>query len=345
MTVATDCATDDTHLPVLFAHATRKDWGVGVLAWENIGKRGYLFEDGEERTLASGFYEMMSRVDQPSSDQKVAALRLQRVLSGRARSHSHHATTEVSGPTFYDQITRLRGAYRAGLVDPKWLEEVRGEGANGRTLRHRASLVIDARTQLSAEALDALLNAQQFRQVWEVVVGVMSHSDLVPKPQLKQPKAATGEQLRELALAVRELLHGEGAYEQRFDRIVAALAAYTGEPAHWEIATALSASVNPVDHVCIHPTVFRRQFKIIGSPGTVLAAKPTGAGYSRVLAATRVVAKKLAEQGETPRDLLDVHDFIRITLKPGAKSPPKAPKQRAGSGMPPAGEVAEHAAE
>ena len=35
--------TDDSRLPSLFAHTTRKDWGVGVLAWEAGGKRGYLF--------------------------------------------------------------------------------------------------------------------------------------------------------------------------------------------------------------------------------------------------------------------------------------------------------------
>jgi len=49
-------ATDDTLVPSIFAHATRLDWGVGVLAWEDGGKRGYLFADGEERTLASGFF-------------------------------------------------------------------------------------------------------------------------------------------------------------------------------------------------------------------------------------------------------------------------------------------------
>lgn len=181
MTVATDCATDDTHLPVLFAHATRKDWGVGVLAWEVSGKRGYLFEDGEERTLAGAFFELMSRVEQPSSEQKVVALRLQRVLSGRARSHSHHMSTEVTGPTFYDQVTRLRGSYRAGLVDPKWVEEIRGDGASCRTLRHRAAVVSDAQAQLSSEALDALLNTQQFRRVWELVVSVLGHTDLFPR--------------------------------------------------------------------------------------------------------------------------------------------------------------------
>ena len=63
-------ATDLSLVPSIFAHATRQDWGVGVLAWEDGGKRGYLFADGEERTLASGFYDLMGRVEQPSPEQE-----------------------------------------------------------------------------------------------------------------------------------------------------------------------------------------------------------------------------------------------------------------------------------
>ena len=320
MPLATDSATNDTNGPTLFAHATRKDWGVGVLSWELGGKRGYLFEDGEERTLASGFYQLMNRVEQPNADQKAASIRLERVLSGRARAHAHKLTTDTNAPTFYDQVALLRKTYPAGLLDANWAQDVRGEGAKSRALRHRTALVNEAQEQLSASVLDALLAEQHYGQVWERIVNVLSHSELVPKTQFKQPKVVRGDLQRELALAARELLHGQGPYEQRFDRFGSALAAYSGEPTHWEIATVLSAIICPTEHVCVHPTVFRRQFKIIGSPGTLPAPKPSGAAYTRVLLAIRGIAKKLTEQGEVPRDLLDVHDFIRITLKPVAKA-------------------------
>jgi hypothetical protein len=335
MTLATDCATDDTHT-VLFAHATRKDWGVGVLAWELGGKRGYLFDDGVERTMASGFYELMGRVEKPSPDQRAAYLRLQRVLAGRARAH--HQMIETDGPTFYDQVARLRKTYPAGLLDAKWVEEMRGEGGKARSSRHRAALVSEAQEKLNAEKFEILLASQHYGQVWDLIVSVLSHTDLVPKAQLKQPKAPRGEQQRELALAARDLLHAAGPYEKRFDRLVAALAAHSGEPARWEIATALSAIVHPTEHVCVCPTVFRQQFKIIGSPGTLPAVKPTGAGYMRVLAATRTIVTKLAEQGEVVRDLLDLHDFIRNTLKPVPKISIKKAKPQVRSDKPPVGD-------
>ncbi len=306
--------SDDAHTPVLFAHSKRKDWGVSVLAWELSGKRGYLFEDGVERTLASGFFELMNRVEKPSADQKATSLRLQRLVDGCASAR--RLSVDADGPTFYDQIMRLRKLYPAGLVDARWVDEVRGEGkTRPRSSRRRDALIREAQEQLNVTVLDALLASQRYAQLWEVVVRVLGRSDLVPKSQLQQPKAPRAEQQRELALATRELLFGQDPYEARFNRFLAALAVHSGRPARWEIATAVSALVHPAEHVCVHPTVLRQQFKIIGTVGTPPAVRPSGAGYARVLTATRVVAEKLTEQGEVPRDLLDVLDFAHVTLK------------------------------
>lgn len=344
-------ATDDTSLPKLFAHATRKEWGVGVLAWETANKRGYLFHDGVERTLAAGFYEMMGIVEHPSEDQAILCQRLRRVLAGRATANAHHLITETNGQTFYDQVARLRKTYSGGLLDPKWIEEVRGEGAKPRSLRRRTTLIAEAQQQLSAEALDTLLSSQRYAQIWDVVVALLGNTDLVPKSQLAPAKAVRSEQQRELALSIRDVLYGNGAYEPRFNRFLAALSAHSGKPASWEIATALSAIVHPTEHVCVHATVFRLQFRIIGTPGTPPAAKPTGAGYARVLAASRVVAQKLADQGEVSRDLLDVHDFIRVTLKPaahtrvGAKVSPRSKATAASRRAEPSSDAPESAAD
>lgn len=329
--------TDDSRLPSLFAHTTRKDWGVGVLAWEAGGKRGYLFEDGEERTMASGFHELMRKVEQPNADQKAASLRLMRVLAARASASSNGA----NGPTFFDQLQRLHEVYSGGLSDPKWALDVRGEGAEQRSPKHRTSQIQAAQKQLSPSALDALISGQKYDQVWDLVVGVLSHTELVPSAQLKKPKTPTAEQQRDLAIAVRELLYGKAPYEQRFDRYVTTLGAYLGEPVRWEIATALSALVHPSEHVCVHPTPFRLQIKVTGSRSTA-AARPTSAGYSRLLTVTRVVVKKLVENDESPRDLLDVHDFVRMTLKPPSKARVGSAKARL-SAPPPALEDSEDA--
>ena len=39
-----------------------------------------------------------------------------------------------------------------------------------------------------------------------------------------------------------------------------------------------------------------------------------------MLAVARFVSGKLTEQGQAPRDLFDVYDFVRVTLAPAVKT-------------------------
>jgi len=308
-------AANESRSPSLFAHTGRKDWGVGVLAWEADGKRGYLFENGEERTMANGYFELMRRVEQPSADERAAYARLQGILAARA---SANASTQL-GATFADLVAKFRETYAGGLQDPRWIEEVRGEGVERRTPRHRNAMVRDAREQLSSSVLDALISSQRHDHLWNQVTSVLGRTDLVPASQLRNPKSVDVQQQRGLAVAVRDLLYGETPYEKRFERYLGALTGFFGEPARWEIATALSALVNPTEHVCVHPTIFRQQLKATGSRGTV-AARPSSAAYTRLLVVARFVGGQLVGQGEEPRDLLDVRDFMQIALKPPPKT-------------------------
>ncbi len=308
-------AANEARSPSLFAHKSRKDWGVGLLAWEADGKRGYLFDNGQERTMASGFFELMRRVEHPSADERAACARLQKILAARAKAHA----SARLGLSFADHVEKFRETYEGGLQDARWVTEVRGDGAERRAAGHRDAVIEEARKQLSAAALDALISSQKYDQLWNVVATVFGRTDLVPAAQLRKPKAATAEQLRALALAVRDLLHGKTPYDQRFDRYLSALAGYFGEPARWEIATALSAIVHPSEHVYVQPTVFRLQLKASGTSRS-LPTRPSSAAYGKLLVIARFVSSQLVSQGEKPRDLLDVHDFMRIALKPAAKA-------------------------
>jgi hypothetical protein len=144
---------------------------------------------------------------------------------------------------------------------------------------------------------------------------------------MRKPKSVTGEQYRALAVAVRDLLHGETPFEQRFDRYLGALASFFGEPARWEIATALSAIVHPSQHVCVQPAIFRQYLKATGSRATI-AARPSNTAYARLVVIARFVSSQLVGQGEAPRDLVDALDFMRIALKPAPTRAAKAPAGR-----------------
>src|SRR4051812_28829747 len=100
----------DSDFPILLTHSVRKEWGVGVLAGEKDGKRRYLFENGEERTLASGFDQMMQRVEKPTPDQQLAFARLQGVLAGRAKNGEDG---KPAGFSIGKQLAKFRETYAA----------------------------------------------------------------------------------------------------------------------------------------------------------------------------------------------------------------------------------------
>jgi hypothetical protein len=312
----TQSTSETSDLP-LFNHTARKDWGVAVLVREEGGKRAYVFEDGEERTMASGYHQLMRRVEQPSVAQR-AFYERQRTMLAR-REKANNSSSPSDGRSFLDQLETLHEAYPAGLLDPKWVADVRGEGAVTRAPKHRVALIEEAKERLSPAALDPLIKSQSFAQVWEAVLSVLSHTDLVPAAQLKKPKGMKDDAVRGLALAVKELLHGRAPIEQRFDGFLAAFATAYGEAARWELATAVAAVYSPGEYVCVHPAAFKQQVKVMGGRGSA-PARATSANYTRFLSVAKLVASKLTEQNQAPRDMLDVYDFIRATAVSAAKA-------------------------
>src|SRR5688572_19939529 len=304
-------ATDANQFPTLFAHKLRKEWGVGVLASERDGKRRYLFENGDERTLANGFDQLMERVERPTADQLLAFARLQGVLAGRAKTGEDSG--KPAGWSIGKQLAKFRETYSAGFSDPNWLEDVRG-GAQGK----RAVAIRNAQERLGPKELDSLLGSQNAAGVWREAHAIIASSGLVPASQLAL-KEPSGEHSRDLATAIRELLHGTGPYDKRFDRFVATFTTAFGTAPAWEIATSLSALFQPLDHVCVDPSTFKKQVKEASSQRSV-TARAASTGYATFLSVARLIANKLAEQGEVPRDLMDVRDFILFTLKPTPKA-------------------------
>jgi hypothetical protein len=309
--------SDESQFPSLYTHTLRKDWGVGVFAGEKDGKRRYLFANGEERTLASGFDQMMKRVERPSPEEQVAFARLQGILAGRG---DENASAKRPGFTISNQLAKFREAYPGGVSDPDWIAEIRGSEGS-RAEGSRQAMLREAQEKLDAKSLDALLGAQAYGELWDRVTALVARGNLVPSVQLKAKPS--GEPLKALAQSVRELLHGTQAYDKRFDRYLKALAAAFGTEPHWELATALPALYFPLEQVCVEPSMFKKQLKLSGARGSA-TTRPTSAGYASFLSLARLIANKLAEQGEVPRDLWDVRGFIVFTLKPVPKTkPPK----------------------
>jgi hypothetical protein len=303
-------AADDTGFPTLFAHINRADWGVSVLSGNRDGKRRYLFESGEERTMGAGSLDLMRKVEQPSSDQRATYARLVALLAKREKQTE---PPKAPGATaVMKQLERFHKRYANGFFGKEW----KSDKTTMHARQARGALVDKAQDAFSKEHLSKLERAEKFEAVWNQVVASLTESGMATA-QLKP--ASLPEQQRALSNAVLDLLYGTESYERRFDRWVGAFESVFREPPSWETATSLAALVTPLEHVLVEAPTFRKQLKAL-SRYSSFGARPAGGAYLRCLTMAQALANMLAQRGEVPRDLLDVHDFVRVTQSAPTKA-------------------------
>lgn len=294
----------DSEFPSLFCHQSRADWGVGVFSGERDGKRRYLFEGGEERTMAAAHHHLMRKVEHPDRDQQATYARLMALLAkreGREPPGVSHGTQAV-----LKQLEKFRLKYPAGFCSDGWLADER----NVRVRRAREGASQRAQEELSVKSLERLAKAKRMEDLWMQAVALVAESGLVSE---ELGSTSNPEHERVLGEAVRDLLHGSDRYERRFDRFVMRYESVFKNAPGWQAATALSALFSPVDHVCVEPVSFRKQLKALSRQST-LGARPSGSTYLRCQGMARTLAGALAAQGEVPADLLEVHAFVRATV-------------------------------
>jgi hypothetical protein len=312
--------TAETPLAV-FEHQKRREWGLGIIAWQDKQKRGYLFENGQLRILAEEFYPLMREVDRPQDEVQALFDALKPELDAARREAGIHVRTPRHAPavlSFDDQLAAFRSEYPEGFQDPLWIENQRGTGAKKRLTRHRDHVIAKAAVELSAAELKSLVAAEQLKSVSERAFALIRQTDLVTAAELAGLNGDGAERHGSLAAALVDLLHGESGFVARFDRFIAAFQRAFGRAPGWQLATVLSALVHPAEHICVRPASFREQAKWM-APRLALAKVPSGASYMRCLTMAKLVATKLGEQAESPRDLMDVYDFMRVTTRPAAK--------------------------
>jgi hypothetical protein len=115
------------------------------------------------------------------------------------------------------------------------------------------------------------------------------------------------------ARALRDLLHGEGEFDERFEQFVRACDVWKSRPPTWELVTAPAALVHPTEHFCVQPAALLEQARVLDLP-LALGVRPTADGYRAALATARGLRESCLERGLKPTDLLDIHDFVRLTL-------------------------------
>lgn len=301
----------DTHThttDALYRHEKRDQWGVALFVWERDGKRAFRFADGEVRVFKKGFYEMMIPAATPSdgSADELRAL----ILAGGSGKKG-----EII-PSVGDQLVLFLAEYPKGFAGETWQDTHRGQHVEGsrRLKRHRDPQIADAREQLSYERISELTSAGNHAGIRDALVEVLAATDLVPGAQVNALRET--KPTRELSLAIQAITRDpENA---NFGKLQAALVTAQGPASSWPILTAPLSLLAPHKHLCVRPNALMSQGKIVMLRFT--APKITEAGYQRYLDVARFVQDELTELGHAPSDMLDLHDFMAITLRPGARA-------------------------
>ncbi len=309
---------EEPRMPALFRHKKRKDWGLAIMAWDRKVKRAFLFEDGEMRVIARGFYGMIEEVDRPADEARA----LVRKLSAHLDAHSARALLGTDGAptmTFDDQLGVFRALYPKGFAGDNWKKTVRGETKKRPLKRHRDAAIARAKELLAKDVLDKKLLAGEHTSVVEDVLSVLDGTDLVSKAQLTPLSGVPSDRHSELARAAHDLLWGPEDDVARMASWISTLSSLMGKTTpSWQLVTTLPALVHPDKHIAVRPSRFREQAKYM-APRVTLANVPDANVYGRVLGMVSIIKDRLTEAGLVPTDLVDVHDFVCLTLSPKAQ--------------------------
>jgi hypothetical protein len=303
-------------LQPLFAHRKRPLWGLAILAREGDDERHYQFQDGQLRTFKRGYYELLQEVaDHPPE----RALDIVRDLRAMLRLDGREGRKPSErGPSFGEQLRAFEALYPAGFADARWIEQVRGDpGVPSK--QHREPVLMVARGLLAREAIDALLAAGDVRGVLERARAVVNATDLVGSKDVALLRKLRDVDEPAMAHAIRELVAGSAPHAERLSAFLAVLSAVPGARVGWPLATVLPALVDPSAHLFVKPTLVRQQAQWI-APTVSYDASPSAPSYERLRTVGEAVRSRLVRAGHAPRDLLDVHDFMRETLRARPRS-------------------------
>jgi hypothetical protein len=302
--VDTDESMNTPDQDALYRHKKREQWGVAVFLWERDGKRAFRFADGEVRVFKKGFYQLMVPAPVPA-DGSAEELR------AKVRASQAGKKEEII-PTVGDQLVLLLKDYPKGFTGDAWRDKHRGGGR--RLKRHRDPAIKQAREVLSADRIGELHKHGDYAGVLDSLVEVLAATDLVPSAHVNKLKET--KPTKEFSATILAMAKDPDGTTLRM--LQAALVGAQGPATSWQILTAPLALLAPHKHLCVRPSVFGVQGKIV-MPRFNAPKRASEAAYQRYLDVARLVEEELEALEHPPLDLLDLHDFVWMTLRPAAR--------------------------
>jgi hypothetical protein len=299
----------------LYRHEKRSDWGLGVILEQRVDRVTMQFQDGRTRAMHLDYWDLFKPADR-SYD---AARALVTALHAMAPEELRPVFRKTAPPiSLSEQALYFRELYDGGFESTAYLEEHRSDGRKRPLKRHRDGMVLAAEKHLTREALRAAEEKDGAAGVHAALKRVLDVSSIVPAKERERFAKVDPEQHGRVADAARMLIHGKAPVVQRLDAWVRELEVALGEAPSWELATYFLGACHPKTMPIVRPGALERQAKFM-SPGLRVGERPMGILYERLSAMMLDIRDRLAERDLKTRDLLDVYDFIWLTLKPAGR--------------------------
>jgi len=300
----------------LYVHLKRPEWGLAIRVRARDGRVDVQFQDGQMRSIAEDFFHLLEPVDRPA-DETSTALRELTAMSGMTLARDQRdRESETRTVTLDEQVAHFLDQYPDGFDDELWVKKVRGTGQKRRAKAHRDAAIAQAQKLLARDELDRLLAEMRADDILARAQRVVGATTLVSKAQLRPLEELEAELHTPFARALRDLLYGEQGLELRLVRLMQ-IFRRSPTPLSWAAATIWLALVDPESHVCIRPNVFGEQARWM-APLLRVPSRPDGRVYLRLRDMAVALQAELRERELSPRDLVDVYDFIWATLRPAA---------------------------
>ncbi len=306
---------DSDTLGGLFQHNSRPEWGLATRVAQRESNISFQFEDGKLRKIARDFLHLLTPIDRPFDQSE----RLQRALAHKAGltlARNEHRGSGDPLVTLEQQLALFTTDFPFGFSDADYRKKYRGVGKR-RAKKHRDSAIAHARLLLRRTELMQLMLNLDHVTIMGRVAEVLAKTSLVNKRQLEPLAALDDDGMRRAASALSQLLYGDVDIAVAMQAWINALAT-AGKGVTWQLATALPALLQPNNHLCVSPTVIEHQARWM-SPRLGMSKMPNGKLYARVRVMALRITEELEGHGHAPTDLLDVHDFVWLTLRPAAR--------------------------
>ncbi len=302
----------------LVSHSKRPQWGMAILVEETPERYSFQFQDGQVRSFKPSFIHMMTPVDDPMDVQAPIIADLER-LGGRrqaAKSSSSSSKSNSAIVSLDEQRTLFDLLYPEGFGGAKFQVDFRRPTGNAKPRKgHREPAMALAQELLTPDRVDQFLAAEQYGEVHKAACAVLTTTSLVAPKARRALEELSDLNFKAFSTTLRELLFGDGPEGPRFTRFVVAC----GTAASWPMVTTLLALVDPEKHIPVKASLCREQARWM-APRLAASAQPSSTTYVRVQEMANEIDRRLKTAGHTPRDLLDIYDFMAVTLSPKSRT-------------------------